>query len=458
MENNIERDSIKYPEVNSSYLYRIVITISIGGFLFNFVSSTMTVGILFLKEYFKLSPAMAGFVMGSVKLGSILGPVLGLWLADYWGRNKSMMISAWCIFISAIGCALSLTVWDLILWRFITGIGVGLIMVVAPIYIAELSPSHMRSSLVNINQLAIVIGIIIAIFTDYLLSFNGYWRLMFASAAIPSLLLIIGLIFTPKSPRWLALKNKTSEALNILSAINGRQRAQFEINQIMQSLRHDTGNIKELLKPGIKFSIYIGIGLMVFSQINGINMMLSYGPAILMGTGISSPSDAILHTLPNYILILIATILSFKLISKYPRKVLLVSTVSCMAFANFLMGLVLYFKMPATVLLVPMLIGVISFTVGFAPLTWVIVSEIFPTNIRGKAMAVVGIFLHGASYVCLWVFPVLTDFFDKYYNSTAGVFWIFTAICFICVLFAWKLVPETKGLSLEEISEFWNKK
>ena len=454
----MDKTASQSSEINKLYLYSVTLVISIGGFLFCYISSLTVGGLLYLTEYFQLTPAMKGFAVSSMKLGSIAGPIFGLWFADRFGRNRSMMIAAWCLLISAIGSALAITIWDFAFWRCLGGAGVGLIMVASPIYIAELAPTHMRSKLVNINQMSIVTGINVAVFACYFLSFGGHWRWMFATTAAPALILMIGLMIIPKSPRWLATKNRSQEALDILTKINGEEKAETELNEIKQSLNQEAGHFKDLLKPGIRLALTIGVILMIFSQINGVNMMLQYGPTILVEAGIGLPSNAILTALPNYVLIFICTIVSFWLVAKFSRRGLLISTVACMAFAQLLMGIIQYLNLPTLAALIPMLIGAGSFTLGFAPLSWIITSEIFPNRIRGKAMAVVGVFLHGSSYVCMQVFPILTHYFSIHFGNPAGVYWIFCGICTACVLFAWRMVPETKKLSLEEIGNFWLKK
>jgi len=399
---------------------------------------------------------MKGFAVSSAILGAIAGPLFGLWFTERLGRRKTMMAAAVCFMISAFGTTFAVTIWDFALWRFIGGAGIGLAMMSSPIYIAELSPPRLRGALVNVNQLSNVIGINLAVIVGYFLSFEGLgWRWMFASVAAPVALLTAGLVIIPESPRWLAARNRLDEALKILTKINGRETAEKEIREIRDELKQETGEFREMFQPGIRVALFIAIVIMIFSQCNGVNMMLLYGPTILAEAGISVGSNAILSSIPIYLLIFFCTIAAFVLINKYSRRGLLISSVLFMAFGHAVMAVNLQFHFPPLFTLVPMLIGTGAFTLGFAPLSWIIVSEIFPNRIRSQALAVVCFFLYGASFVTAQVFPMLTEWFDARFNNSSGVYMIFASICLACAAFSWKMVPETKNLSLEKISEFW---
>ena len=443
-------------KISKIYIYCTVLVASIGGFLFGFDLVVIAGALPFLEEHFNLSPVMKGFAVSTANLGALAGPLVGLWFTERLGRRKTMMIAGLFFMVSTIGTAAAVTIWDFGVWRFMGGVGIGLAMMSSPIYIAELSPPHMRGVLVNVNQLSNVIGINLAVIVGYIFSFEGWgWRWMFAAQAVPVVLLIAGLLIIPESPRWLASRNRMAEALKILTKINGKATAESELREIQKELKQETGTFKELLQPGIKLALFIGIVLMVFSQINGVNMMLLYAPTILAEAGISTGSNAILSSIPVYLLILFTTILAFPLIKRFSRRGLLISSVILMCAGHIIMAINLHQHWPPIFTLIPMLIGTGAFTLGLAPLSWVIVSEIFPNKIRSVAMAVVCAFLYFASFVTSQVFPMLTDWFTTNFNSAAGVYLLFASICALCALFSWKMVPETKGLSLEQISDFW---
>ena len=449
--------NIEKKKISSLYIFKVTLVASAGGFLFGFDFVIISGALSFLDNDFHLSAAMKGLAVSSAVFGAILGPFSGLWFADTLGRKKTMMISACFFMVSTIGSALAATIWGFVFWRFLGGIGVGLAMMTSPIYIAELAPPHLRGSLVNVNQLSNVIGINLAVIVSYLFSFDGWgWRWMFASQAVPVILLIFGLLLIPESPRWLTAKNRIAEALTILTKINGKEKAQKELKEIQNELTQESGRFTDLFMPGTKVALIIGVVLMIFSQINGVNVTMLYAPSILATVGISVGSNAILSSIPIFIVILICTIISFKLIDHFSRRGLLMTSVIFMALSHVIMAINLQQHWPPLFTLIPMLLGTGAFTIGFAPLSWIIASEIFPNKIRSKAMGVVCVFLYGSSFITVQFFPILMEWFTYHYNSVAGMYWIFALICMACVLFSWKMVPETKGLTLEKISEFWH--
>src|SRR5690606_1143705 len=259
----------------------------------------------FLEVDFLLTPAMKGFAVSSAILGSVSGPLVGMWFTERLGRRNTMMLAAFFFMISTIGSAFAFGIWDFALWRFLGGVGIGLAMISSPIYIAELSPAHLRGVLVNVNQLSNVIGINLAVVVGYFFSFDGWgWRWMFGSQAVPVALLIVGLLLVPESPRWLAARNRLADALDELTKINGRGRAEQELEEIKAELTRsamDNGSFHELWRPGIRQALLIGIVIMVFSQINGVNMILLYAPTIMTEVGISFGSSAILSSIPVYL-------------------------------------------------------------------------------------------------------------------------------------------------------------
>lgn len=440
------------------YVYKIALVASLGGFLFGYDLVVIAGALPFLTDYFSLSPSMKGFSVSSAILGAISGPLVGLWMSDKIGRRKTMICAAVCFMLSTVGTAIANSIWHFAFWRFVGGIGIGLAMISSPIYIAELSPAKIRGSLVNVNQLSNVIGINMAVVVSYFLSQEGWgWRWMFGMQGIPVIFLLIGLFLIPASPRWLASKGRADEALAILSRINGQEKAKAELKEIQQELGKEEGTFKDLFKPGVRLALIIGVVLMIFSQINGVNMMLLYGPTILKEAGIDVSANAILSSIPIYIFIFICTVVAFPLINRYSRRGLLITSVLLMALGHLIMAINLQLSWAPFMTLIPMLIGTGSFTLGLAPLSWIIVSEIFPYKVRGKALSIVCFFLYLASFLTAQMFPVITDWFASRLNDPAGTYWIFASICLLCGWFTWKYIPETKGLSLERISDFWLK-
>ncbi|MBL7735409.1 MAG: sugar porter family MFS transporter [Chitinophagaceae bacterium] len=438
------------------YIFGVTLVASVGGFLFGFDLAVIAGALPFLETEFHLSPAMKGAAASSAIPGAIVGPLFGLWFADRLGRRKTMMIAAFLFFASTIGTATAEGIWNFNVWRFVGGLGIGLAMMSSPIYIAELSPPHKRGALVNVNQLSNVIGINLAVIVGYFFSFDGWgWRWMFAAQAVPVLFLTVGLMLIPESPRWLASKGRREEALAILKKVNVAKIAEQELSNIQKALGTATGSFSELLQPGMRKALFVGIVMMVFSQINGVNVILLYAPSILAEAGVSVGSNAILSSIPVYVFIFICTVAAFGLIKRFSRRGLLIASVCGMCAAHLLMAFILHGNWSPMATLVPMLLGAGSFTLGLAPLSWVIISEIYPNHIRGKALAVVCFFLYLSSFITAQLFPMLTDWFTRQYNDPAGVYILFALICAACVVFSWKMIPETKGLSLEDIDSLW---
>lgn len=444
-------------EYNFLYVLGVAVVASAGGFLFGYDLALIAGALPFLTREFGLSAAMSGWTAGSAPIGAIIGPLLGLWFADAIGRRRTMMAAAMLFLGSTIGCAAADSIAQFTIWRVIGGMGVGLAMISCPIYIAELSPPHLRGTLVNVNQLVGVIGINLAVLAGYLVSqYGGGWRLMFASQGLPVAFLIVGLLMVPESPRWLAAKGCTERALAVLKRINGIDRAKQELEEILRDVHASSpAGAAEVFKPYCRKPLQVSIIMMIFSQINGVNMILLYGPTILNDAGVSFGANSILSSLPTYMTIFVATLISFPLINRYSRRGLLIASVLGMAFSHLLMATLLAVHAPALSVLIPMMLGAGTFTVGLAPLSWIIVSEIFPNRVRSPALAVVCVFLFGSSSLTVQLFPMAMDWLKHATGTPALMYVVFAAICVSCAVFTWKVMPETKGVSLEAIGEFW---
>ena len=440
------------------YVAGVAFLASAGGFLFGYDLVIIAGALPFIVRDFSLSPAMAGWATSAAIFGAILGPLAGLWFADLIGRRRTMMLSAATFLISTIGCALAPTIDQFALYRLVGGVGVGLAMISCPIYIAELSPAKLRGVLVNVNQLVGVVGINLAVIVSYVIAkYYGGWRPMFASQGVPVAILILGLLVVPESPRWLAAKGHKARALAVLKRINGSGSAERELEEIIQDVNSSASGIAEVFRPYCRRPLLISIFLMVFSQVNGVNMMLLYAPTILHAAGVSFGSDAVLSALPIYLAIFIATILSFPLIHRFSRRAILIGSTLGMAASHLCMSALLVLRAPGIYLLLPMISGAATFTLGLAPLSWIIVSEIFPNRVRSAALAVVCVFLFGSSFLTAQLFPMAMDWLRQTTGTPAGMYVIFALICISCALFVWRMMPETKGITLEEMGAFWRR-
>ena len=259
----------------------------------------------------------------------------------------------------------------------------------------------------------------------------------------------------PESPRWLAIGGKFVDSLRVLARINGNAQAERELRDIRAELGVETGGLGELFRPGIRTAVAIGIALMVFSQINGVNMILLYTPTLFMEAGITSAPDAILNSVYIDGWITLCTVIAFWLTRTFSRRSILIAGTLGMAVGHFLMFLGFTFGMPTGLTLLAMLVPTGAFTLSLAPLSWVVLSEIFPNRIRGKAMSLATCAMFASSYATVNVFPMVLDTFKERFGNPGGTFLIFLAICTSCAFFVWRFVPETKDKSLEEISAYW---
>jgi sugar porter (SP) family MFS transporter len=436
-------------------LYRVVLVAAVGGFLFGYDLSLISGAIIFLKQEFALTPFWFGAVAGSAILGCPFGPLAGVWLADTLGRKQTLILSSLLFLVSTVGSALAGSTLHFSIWRFVGGMGVGLASTVSPMYIAEIAPARLRGRLVVINQLAIVIGLSLSIFVTYLLSFGGHWRWMFATQGVPVACLIAGLLLVPESPRWLATVGRYADALRVFTKISGRVQAECEMAAVREELSEEAGGFGELLQPGIRWALLIGILLMVSSQINGVNMILLYTPTLFLEAGITDAPDAILNSIYISVWITLCTIMAFWVTRTFSRRSILICGTLVMALGHLLMFLNFTYHLPTILTLAAMFVPTGAFTLTLAPLSWVVLSEIFPNRVRGKAMSLATCVMFVFSYMTANIFPMMLGWFNDQFGQPGGTFLIFSAICLLCFLFVWLLLPETKDKTLEEISKFW---
>ena len=440
------------------YLYLVATVAAVGGFLFGYDLSIVSGAIMFIKPEFGLAPPEVGFAVASAVLGCMLGPLLiSAGLSDWLGRKKVLVMTAVIFGISAVGSALPETIFEFNCYRILGGIGVGVASIVSPMYIAEIAPARIRGRLVTVNQLAIVIGCLAAIIVTYFLSFTESWRWMFASECVPVLLLLVGLIFVPESPRWLTMKNRTGEALAVLTRANGRSDAQRQMREISGSLTEETGSWSELFRRGMRTALLIAVMLAILQQWAGVSPTLFYAPIIFQKAGFEAASDALRQAIILNVWNLSCVVLALWLVERLGRRPLLLAGCVGMALGLAVMGAFFYFEVKGVYFLLVFFFCVASYEMSLAPLAWLIMSEIFPTRIRGKAMAIATFFLWTACYAAAQAFPPLSAYLEKRFGSPAGIFWMYTCVCIFAVIFSWWMVPETKGKTLEEIGRSWTK-
>jgi sugar porter (SP) family MFS transporter len=323
-------------------------------------------------------------------------------------------------------------------------------------FIAEISPARIRGKLVTINQLAVVVGFMCSVIVAYFLSFGEYWRVMLASNALPVPFLIGGLLLVPESPRWLVLKNRIAEALDVLTLIDGRRNAEREMIDIANSSKMNAP-WRELFQPGMRFALMIACTLAVLQQITGVSILLMYTPIIFQKAGFLSVSTAIYQNVLVSVWMVFCTVMAMLVVDRVGRKPLLLGGTALMVVGLALMGLFFQLHMGGFYIVLTMFISVGAYVMSLAPLAWLIMSEIFPNHLRDKAMTMASVCVWIASFLTAMYFPPLVQYFENTFGTPAIAFWIFAGVSAAAFLFSAIIVPEAKGRTLEELGASWTK-
>jgi SP family arabinose:H+ symporter-like MFS transporter len=436
------------------YAYVVCAVAALAGLLFGFDVAVINGALIYLREQFQLSDLQTEFAASSLLVGCIAGASIAGWFSDRYGRRIVLSASAFLFGVSSIGAAIPHHFWEFEIARFIGGIAIGVASMLAPLYIAEVSPAHIRGRLVSFNQMAVVTGILLAYLVNWSLSFTGPagWRWMFAVAVIPSFGLFIGLFFVPESPRWLVEQKREEDALTVLQMIEHPAVAQQQLREIRESVIEEAGSFRDLLAPNLRRPMFLAVSLAVLQQITGINTVLFYGSIIWeQRLGAHSHSTAIGANVTIGLINFLSTIIALWLIDRSGRKPLLLFSSGCMAVCQFILGAAFMLHSPPAILVLGcMLLCVAAFAVGLGPGVWVLMAELFPTRVRGRAMSVANMALWMASFVLTATFLSLAHAI-----TITGAFWVYSGMCVLAFLIVWRLTPETKGKTLEEIEDFW---
>jgi SP family arabinose:H+ symporter-like MFS transporter len=456
------------PKHKKGMLIFIAFVAGLGGFLFGFDTAVISGTIEFVELQFGLDSVQLGWYVSSALMGCLTGAMIAGRLSDQFGRKPVLMLAAFMFFLSALGCMLSGSFQGLILYRILGGLGVGVASVLSPLFISEFSPPDVRGRMVSIYQLAITLGILLAYFSnawlnhlsdiyqfhaDGILSFvigEQVWRGMFGTEMIPASVFLFSLFFVPESPRWLVKQNMEQKALKAFMKISDEKTARFEIDQIRQVIRLEGGSIRELFRSELRPALIIGISLAVLSQFSGINAIIYYGPKILNEAGFTL-NDALGGQVTIGLVNVLFTFVAISTVDRFGRRPLLIIGVSMAAFSLIMVGIMFQAGMDSGFwVLVFILLFIASFAFGFGPMVWVLLSEIYPTKIRGRAIAIASLSLWLANVIVGQVVPWLLE------NVGASwTFWLFALLCTPAIWITVKKVPETKGKSLEEIERFW---
>ncbi|NCC72531.1 MAG: D-xylose transporter XylE [Sphingobacteriia bacterium] len=466
-------------ELNKQFVFSLTLVATLGGLLFGYDTAVISGTVGSLEKFFIEPSGLAetaantrlGFVVSSALIGCVIGGLAGGLVSLYLGRKRGLMLAAVLFLISAFGSAVPEMFFrplgqgdhtflpHFVIYRILGGIGVGLASMLSPMYIAEVAPSSIRGRLVSWNQFAIIFGMLVVYFVNYFIARQGNdswlqttgWRWMFASEIIPAGVFFILLLFIPETPRYLVIKKRPEKALLVLQKINGIEKAKVILTEIQSTI---ISHSVKLFSYGF-LVIIIGIMLSVFQQFVGINVVLYYAPEIFRNMG-SGTDNALLQTIIVGVINLTFTVVAIQTVDKYGRKPLQIIGAIGMAVFMFSLGFAFFFGHLGFAALIFMLGYVACFAVSWGPVVWVLLSEIFPNQIRGRAMAVAVAAQWISNYIISSTFPILdkSTWLTERFNHGFS-YWIYGLMGLLAAWFMWKFVPETKGKSLEELEKVW---
>lgn len=431
---------------NPGYITGISFISALGGYLFGFDFAVIAGALPFLKEQFHFNEVQEGLATATLAFGCILGCLIAGSVSDKFGRKKGLMLAAAIFLLYSLAMAFSHNSTTFIIARFAAGIGVGMASVLSPMYIAEVAPTHMRGRMVSINQLTIVIGIFITNFVNYGLRNEGpdAWRWMVGLGAVPSALFLLGVLWLPESPRWLVKAKQEPKAQTILEKIGGRDYAANIIPKIQTSLVGDTKvSYGAVFNKAVLPAVIVGIGLAVFQQLCGINVVFNYTAKIFESVGFSQ-DDQLKQMVFIGLVNLVCTLVAMWQVDKLGRKPLMLFGAIGLTILYIISAILLQKESPLASWSLLAAIGVYAMTL--APVTWVLISEIFPNKVRGAATSVAVIALWLSYAILTFTFPILAKKLGTY-----TPFYIYAVVCVLGFFFVKFKVKETKGRSLEEM-------
>ena len=457
-------------ETDLSYLLPICLVATLGGMLFGYDTGVISGAIESLTQRFQLDTFMKGWASGCVLLGCASGVLMEGPISDRFGRKTALFTSAVLFLLSAIGTSLPSDIWTFIVFRILGGVGIGVASISTPMYIAEITPAHLRGRMVAVNQIAIVGGIAATSFVNYIIANHGDqawniatgWRWMFATGILPAVAFFLLLLRIPESPRWLIEKSRGGEAYDILRKVGGKVFADKELSSIRVALAGEKGTWGELFSARLRLPLALGIALAVLQQVTGINVFMYFGATIFKTMSQSTGVDA---GLLQQIVIngagVLFTLIAIASVDKFGRRPLMLIGAAGMGVSLVAMGAMAQLMSDPAAASHLMLGFIILYSACFGlsvgPVTWVILSEIFPTAVRGRALGLATFCLWVSDYAVTQTFPIMDakgSWFVEHFNH-AFPFYVYAAFCVVLVLVVWLAVPETKGQSLEEIEEKW---
>ncbi|WP_426589733.1 sugar porter family MFS transporter [Mucilaginibacter sp. R-33] len=443
-------DFKKEVKFNSGYIIGISFISALGGYLFGFDFAVISGALPFLRKEFALDPVWEGFLTGSLALGCIVGCIIAGRIAEKYGRKPGLMVAAFIFAVSSLGIAFSTGLTYFIILRFAAGIGVGMASMLCPMYIAEISPAQVRGRNVAINQLTVVLGILITNLCNYFLADSGdnAWRWMFGLGTVPAAVFLLGVIALPESPRWLIKAGRHTDAEKVLYKIG----SEGFVTSTQQAIEKSLSGVKKqsyraVFEKSVRPAVLIGITLAVFQQFCGINVVFNYTSTIFASVG-SSLNQQLFETVSIGIVNLVFTLLAMWQVDKLGRKPLMLIGSLGLSIFYIVLAYLLQNHLAAGLVSIFVLLAISTYALSLAPITWVLISEIFPNKIRGAASTVAIVSLWAAYFILVFTFPILAKVLGTY-----GPFYMYAVICFLGFLFVLKKVRETKGQTLEELEE-----
>jgi sugar porter (SP) family MFS transporter len=458
------------PSGSLLYLSFCCCTSALGGLLFGYDLFVISGAKDLIVQHFQLSTLMEGWFVSSAMVGAMFGCLLAGTTSDRFGRKKVLVVASVFLLACSVGCGLAWSTASLIFFRWIGGVGVGIASMVCPLYISEISPARLRGRMVTLFQLAICVGIVSAIVVNTgLLTWHNQlkdgatsglvgsmvgrdvWRSMLGMEALPALLFFFTCLVIAESPRWLAEKGRTAEALEVLERINGNTVAAAELEDITATVAEESGSLMEVLKPGIRLALFMALFLAVVSEFSGITTIWNFGPEIIRGQGIQLANEM------TGMVVIASSLSVFTLVAVWlmdragRRRLLFWGNLGCFISLIALGGLLGRADSSSGMKVAAAATFVACFAFSMGPIKWVFMSEVFPTRIRGRAVAICSLAVWTADAVLNQLFPLMRDHWGK-----STIFYAFAAILIPQFYFVWKIMPETKGKSLEEIEKSWS--
>ena len=438
------------------FVYIVAATAALGGMLFGYDTGAISGAILYLKQEFSLSAGLQELVTSIALAGAAIGAALGGPIADRFGRRRVIFVNAMMFVAGSLATAFAPSVGWLIAGRLFIGSAIGIASFVAPLYLSEASPPAIRGALVSLNQVALTTGILISYLVDYAFARPGGWHWMFGLGVVPALALGIGILLMPSSPRWLMIRGRRDEARRVLQRIRkSGADIDAELDGVAHSLSRQQVGMAALLRPNLRMPLIVGMGLAAFQQATGINTVIYYAPTIFQFAGFGSAGASIFATIGVGIVNVLATLVAVWLIDRVGRRPLLIVGEAGMALSLVVLGIGFLLHGPGTttglITAASLMIYVGFFAIGLGPVFWLMIAEIYPLGVRGAAMSVATVVNWLMNLVVALTFLSLAGVLGK-----PATFWLYAVLTAGALVFTWRLVPETKGHTLEEIEAHWH--